>query len=450
MKKLVSLCVLSIPLTAPFSASAVVENVVKEAQDNRNAQIERQAINNYLSRIKTSVSDAHRWLKENSYSELPVGGTSVKNSVSAENLSWGIRARYCEKTLMVYLEPQDLLGLGARGHGLIQAQSAREQEFLGNFDESNNVNVLGQTHSIPSCLLTDDWGPAPSSLTVVYVDQSVNDPKYDRVFDVNSSETRKDSCPAGQFGTGPLFTRTVTYKSDDPSNKTFGSWDEVSSGDCQAPYTRTRTNPVDCTYTNPVTGAVTPGKNVYKQTVTVNSNDPSTWVYGTPVFDWGTCGHNTTPPPLPDPTRTVVNTPETQNLGCPSGYTGSRSRNRIRTVTTVTFPWDQPPVVATDFSNWITSGSCVQSLACYQGERGSQDNDKYYVTKPNIGQRGYGLWRVSTSPCGSGSSNSGGGGGDNDNGRDNDGDGRTAQDGDTNDSQGPSNGDSQNSGGGWG
>ncbi|WP_419901189.1 hypothetical protein [Kiloniella sp.] len=119
-----------------------------------------------------------------------------------------------------------------------------------------------------------------------------------------------------------------------------------------------------------------------------------------------------------------------RTVGCPAGHTGSISQTQLRTLTDYKTGTYEAPAWET------TAYSCRQiPIICRTREGGGEEGRKW------CGCSQGGRFVSSTSgACGS----SGGGsssGGDNDNGRDHDGDGRTAQDGDTNDHEGPSNGD---------
>lgn len=401
-------------VTSTSPAHALFEEITEKEQQEEALRLEKQTVSNFIYMFDNTYEHSQLWLKKHNFPEDRTGPKSISNSVPEPSREWGLRARYCEGTLIIFLEHSGLKNLGEAGHNKIIAESIRTKRFYGKFEADRTVNTMGIKQSIPDCLYDSDWGQQPAALNAVVVWPISNDPKYQTVRERSKNEYRKDSCPVGQFGQGPFHTRSVTWKSNDPDNKTYTDWTQTYAGNCRVPYEETKQRAVACSFTDPRTGETVNAHNVFQQEILVNSDDESTWVYGPWAFSWGLCKDGVKTPTLPNPTKTITETPETRSVGCPSGYTGSLNQRRIITKTTVTFPWDQPPVIATEKSEWATySGSCTRKLACYKFVSQSAHDDRtHYRNMPDTGQRNGDGWKVSSSYCGGGSANSGGSPGD--------------------------------------
>ena len=482
MNKLLRTALYASGLIVAFSSlgqATTLGDYTKKFEKRQQEKIEQHAMQ-YESWIVDTYDRAEFWIggvQRPREAELtnPLGGPY--RNPATEQLNWssgtpletfglisnaypGIEVRYCENVLLVYLAEDTPKGIGPENHRLVHGALARfatkgqtvrriKNPATGWLENGVVQQSFGNSPSIPDCMTQN---PLPSGRAAII--GTVRDP-FLAAFERTTTDKRVESCPAGQHSfhhdgvTGLIYKRkgeqrynAVRRPVGDPE---WGNW-ELSSSFCKDDYSREVSFSTPCTFVHK--GETKSGTNFWKHTKTVTANGVT---FSAPVISGSTCwdiSSGSTTARLPDPEVNDENTTETTTSGCGSGYNGSITLSRNKLVRTTTFPWNQDPVVATSYSGWSQiANNCTPALACYEFEHSSgRDNDyKYTRTMPNQGQRAHGGWRVSTSPCGGGSSS--GGGGDHDGAEtDHDQDGRSRQDGDTNDHEGPSNGDAAGGG----
>lgn len=377
----------------------------------------------------------------------------------------GVKARYCDNTLLVYLDDPAPKGIGPGKLRLIQtAKPDRHRKLNGSPDiqhyplqwlmgdrVESTYQYVNPIIVVPDCMQNL---PLPVGTPALIT----------RVVDINTvthvkpkREIRYDACPDGTHGviasdgtvnnymvrmmrTGTQHYNSIVGWIAEPQ---WGDWEETTDY-CQDDSVYEFSFKSPCGLIDLGNGRTRQGYTWFKQE-RIRNQDGETMT--APVMKGSQCEdvqNGLVVATLPDPIVDEVNTTETGTQSCPSGYTGSISISRTKTVRTTSFVWRQDPITTTTYTNWAQiSNSCVQSLACYQGQKGGQDQDNYYFIRTDVGQRAGNAYRVSMSDCGGGSSSSSGGDKDS-GGTDFDGDGRDRQDGDTNDHEGPSNGDAEN------
>ena len=150
----------------------------------------------------------------------------------------GVRARYCGNTLLVYMEPASLKGVGrdqrsvqvaphlyAGGDGA--PQLAALHWLAGGAASGAAEGTAGRPDvALPACLSDSSFGaPLPSGR--VALAGTVRDPHLDLRERVSHERTVED-CPAGNHGTGRTMTREVRQTHDgrgDPvGDPVTGTW----------------------------------------------------------------------------------------------------------------------------------------------------------------------------------------------------------------------------------
>ena len=161
----------------------------------------------------------------------------------------GVRARYCEDTLLVYMEPAALKGVGRDQRavqvaphlyagGELAALHWLEGGAASGAASGTATGTAGRASVVlPSCL-SDPWfgGPLPSGR--VALAGVVRDPHV-RLSERVSHERTAEDCPAGSHGDGLTMTREVIQahdgRGDAVGDPEFGPW-QVLIDDCRADY----------------------------------------------------------------------------------------------------------------------------------------------------------------------------------------------------------------------
>ncbi|WP_419905864.1 hypothetical protein [Kiloniella sp.] len=379
-------------------------------------------------------------------------------NLHASRIYPGIKARYCDDTLLVYLDDPAPKGVGP--DNLRNIQTGWTESYLRKNGTSGpgqppaplqwmEDNIIESSFQyadpileVPACMLDT---PLPSGRPV----------KIERVIDLSKQffektviDRRTDACPAGKHGKNGIYMRregTQKYNKflEPVGAPVWGAWAEFTNY-CKDDYARDFTFKTSCSYTTKK-GTTWQGSVYWTQTKNVSADGVS---MSAPEFKSSNCPDirdGVVKAELPAPIVNTVNTTENKSQSCPAGYTGSISLRRTKTVRTTTFVWKQDPVVATSYSNWAqTSNTCTQPLVCSTWEGSSEEGFKHCTCR-----RGGEVVSSSRGACGSGGGSSGGGGDHDGQGggdTDADHDGRSRQDGDTNDHEGPSNGDAASGG----
>ena len=167
----------------------------------------------------------------------------------------GVRARYCEDTLLVYMEPAVLKGVGrdqrsvqVAPHLYAEGDLAALHWLEGGGASGAATGTAGRASvSLPACLSdTSFGGPLPSGRAALA--GVVRDPHLQRRERVSHERTVED-CPAGSHGDGRTMTREVRQahdgRGDAVGDRVVGPW-EVLIDDCRADYTEWEHYTLDC------------------------------------------------------------------------------------------------------------------------------------------------------------------------------------------------------------
>ena len=280
--------------------------------------------------------------------------------------SWtqrGLEARYCEDTLLVYLAPGELKGVG-RDHRAVHAAphayGGGEKPVLHWLEGGAAAGGAGRADvTLPACLSeAAQGGPLPSGRAALA--GAVRDPFLHTV-ELVTRERTEEPCPDGEHGEGRTLVREVTRTENgrgDPVGKPVeGSW-EVLIDLCRADYSRWEHYTLACHWdAGPPHNRRMEGREVWRRLRTVTAAGET---LGTPEFVSTSCwtGNALPPPPTPEISETARE--ETKSGSCPAGYTGSIGYERTVTLRSTRFPWDEAPVMQTIYGPWtVASDGCV-------------------------------------------------------------------------------------------
>ena len=280
----------------------------------------------------------------------------------------GVRARYCGDTLLVYMEPASLKGVG-RDHRSVQVAphlyAGQGNALAGGLAALHWLEGGAATGTagrpgvaLPACLSDASFGgPLPSGRAALA--GTVRDPHLQARERV-SHERSVEDCPAGSHGGGRTMTREVRQTHDgrgDPvGDPVTGSW-EVLIDDCRADYSEWEHYTLECSwFAGPPHNREMTGREIWRREKTVTA-DGIAW--GTPEFVSTSCweGHA---PALPQAEVSETFRTETAQQSCPAGFTGTVSLTRTVTERSTRWPWDAAPVVQDIPGNWIEDDTgCV-------------------------------------------------------------------------------------------
>ena len=301
----------------------------------------------------------------------------------------GVRARYCDNTLLVYMEPDVLKGVG-RDQRTVQVaphlyaggdgapQLAALHWLAGGAASGTAEGTAGRPDvALPACLSDASFGgPLPSGR--VALAGTVRDPHLDLRETISHERTVED-CPAGTHGGGRTMTRevrqTLDGRGDAVGNPATGAW-QVSIDDCRADYSEWEHYTLECSWFAglPHDREMT-GQEIWRREKTVTASGVS---WGTPEFVSTSCWEGQVPA-LPQAEVTETQRTETMNGACPAGYSGTAVLIRIVTERSTRWPWDATPVVQDIPGNWVadeTGCSRVEPPDVVIGEDAPDDADE--------------------------------------------------------------------------
>ena len=268
----------------------------------------------------------------------------------------GVRARYCEDTLLVYMEPA--VAEGGRTGTSVPCRSRPISTpraicpLCTGWREARAEGTAGRASvSLPACLSdTSFGGPLPSGRAALA--GVVRDPHLELRERVSHERTVED-CPAGSHGDGRTMTREVRQahdgRGDAVGDPVVGSW-QVLIDDCRADYTEWERYTLDCSWlAGPPHNREMTGREIWRREKTVTA-DGIEW--GAPAFVSTSCWEGRTPP-LPQAEISETVRTETTTGVCPAGYTGTAVLTRTVTERSTQWPWDAAPIVQDIPGNWI-------------------------------------------------------------------------------------------------
>ena len=320
-----------------------------------------------------AISEAWRRL-EDYILRRSAAPTSWTGSIPPAATGWldawterGVRARYCGNTLLVYMEPEVLKGVG-RDHRSVQVaphlytggdgapRLAALHWLEGGAAPGVAEGTAGRPDvALPACLSDSSFGsPLPSGR--VALAGSVRDPHLDLRERVSHERTVED-CPAGTHGRGRTMTRELRQthdgRGDAVGDPVTGPW-QVSIDDCRADYSEWEHYTLECSWlAGPPHNREMTGQEIWRREKTVTAAGVS---WGTPEFVSTSCWEGQVPA-LPQARVTETVRTETTNGACPAGYSGTVALTRTVTERATLWPWDAQPTLQDIPGNWIADQS---------------------------------------------------------------------------------------------
>ena len=356
-------------MLAGVSLCALLSAAPASAQQSANERVYRQEALAHARAVTTAWRRLESYILEGSAGTPDPDGISLSGwngpvppAASGWLADWtlrGVRARYCEDTLLVYLAPERLKGVG-RDHRAVQAAphayagsgAQGEAPVLHWLEAGRAMGAAGRPSvPLPACLSdTAFGGPLPSGRAALA--GTVRDP-YAHTNERVSRERRVEDCAAGEHGQGRTRVREVTQTHDERGNPVgdpvHGPW-QLLIDECRADYTAWETYTLVCHWdAGPPHNRRMEGREIWRRLKSVTAEGET---LGPPEFVSTSCWTGKVPVP---PTAVVTETAQTEAMtnGCPSGYTGSQDYRRTATRRATQFPWDAEPVVQISHGPWI-------------------------------------------------------------------------------------------------
>ena len=343
---------------APAAAPALAQVAADERVYRQEALAHAGAVETAWRRLETFI------LRESG------GAVSWPGAVPPASTGWqaswtqrGLEARYCEDTLLVYLAPEALKGVG-RDHRAVHAAphayGGGEKPVLHWLESGSAAGGAGRADvTLPDCLSeAARGGPLPSGRAALA--GAVRDPFLHTVERV-TRERKEEPCPAGTHGDGRTLVREVTRtengRGDPVGDPVEGTW-EVLIDLCRADYSRWEHYTLSCHWdAGPPHNRRMEGREVWRRLRTVSAAGET---LGAPEFVSTSCWTGDALPPPPTPEISETAREETKSGSCPAGYTGSIGYERTVTLRSTRFPWDEAPVTQTITGPWtVASDGCV-------------------------------------------------------------------------------------------
>ena len=355
--------VLAIAIAISIGAAMVSETLPAAAQGYEAEQVYRQEA---LAHAR-AIAEAWRRLEDHIL-RRSAAATVWTGSVPPAETGWldawttrGVRARYCEDTLLVYMEPAVLKGVGrdqrsvqVAPHLYTEGNLAALHWLEGGGASGAATGTAGRASlSLPACLSDTSFGGSlPSGRAALA--GVVRDPHLQRRERVSHERTVED-CPAGSHGDGRTLTREAVQahdgRGDAVGDPEFGPW-EVLIDDCRADYTEWEHYTLDCSwFAGPPHNREMTGREIWRREKAVTA-DGIEW--GAPEFVSTSCWEGRTPP-LPQAEISETVRTETTTGVCPAGYSGTRVLTRTVTERSTRWPWDAAPIMQDIPGNWIAN-----------------------------------------------------------------------------------------------
>ena len=280
----------------------------------------------------------------------------------------GVRARYCGNTLLVYMEPASLKGVGrdqrsvqVAPHLYAGGDGGPQLAALHWLESGAAEGTAGRPDvALPACLSDSSFGgPLPSGRAALA--GTVRDPHLDTRERI-SHERSVEDCPAGSHGGGRTTTREVRQTHDGRGapvgDPVTGTW-QVSIDDCRADFSEWEHYTLECSWlAGPPHNREMTGQEIWRREKTVTAAGVS---WGTPEFVSTSCWEGRVPA-LPQAQVTETLRTETSSGACPAGYSGTVAMSRTVTERSTLWPWDSQPTMQDIPGNWIADESGCERI----------------------------------------------------------------------------------------
>ena len=365
-------------MLAGVSLCALLSAAPASAQQSANERVYRQEALAHARAVTTAWRRLESYILEGSAGSPDPDGASVSGwsgAVPPAGSGWladwtlrGVRARYCEDTLLVYLAPERLKGVG-RDHRAVQAAphayagggANGQAPVLHWLEAGRAMGAAGRPSvTLPACLSDSAFGgPLPSGRAALA--GTVRDP-YAHTNERVSRERRVEACAAGEHGQGRTSVREATQTHDERGNPVgdpvYGPW-QLLIDECRADYAAWETYTLACHWdAGPPHNRRMEGREIWRRQKSVTVEGET---LGPPEFVSTSCWTGEVPT---TPKAVVTETAQTEAMtdGCPSGYIGSQDYRRTATHRATQFPWDAEPVVQINYSPWILETDNCRAL----------------------------------------------------------------------------------------
>ena len=298
-------------------------------------------------------------------SAAPVGwaGAAIPGGETGWRERWteaGLRARYCDGELLVYMGVAAPKGIGAHHRDIQMASrlylSASDTGLtlppLHRLDGRRVDSEAFGTVTLPGCMESTYTEALPRGRAALL--RAVPDPWLARR-PREDHQVRDVACGPGRHGEGVRERRRVRRdrngRGDWMGTAQYGPW-EVLVDTCRDDYVYHRTFGQECTwYQGEPFDREMRGITRWRQAIQVNAAGEQ--ALGDPVLVGTTCwDEGGGPAPIGDPTTLVSTATQEEERSCDAGYTGSVWFERNTTTTTTTVPWDASPFVTVAYGTW--------------------------------------------------------------------------------------------------
>jgi len=327
-----------------------------------------------------AIGAAYRRLEQHILMESTGLTSSWANDTPPLSTGWlggwtdrGVRARYCDETLLVYLAPAELKGVGedhrsvhAAPHAFVSgggdARFPQLHWLDGGVAQGGGIKPDVR---LPPCMTA---GLPPSGRAALAGE--VKDP-FALIHQRDGVEYEfqdPQPCGDGEHGPGRRHVRKITWEENArgeevPGSRVVGDWEEVVDA-CRADYSEWEYFTQSCADMQGQAphDALNPdleGEIIMRRLKTVTA-DGTEYGEGQVVDVRGTCwdvqvGDTVTP------VINEVRDPQSMTVACGQGYTGSRRYTRTVITRSTKFPWDDAPVVTVRGLQWrLASSSCEE------------------------------------------------------------------------------------------
>ena len=347
------------------------------AQEEGSEEVYRQESLAHARAVDVAYRRLETFIRDES-TALTVWAGAVPPAATRWLDSWtirGVRARYCEDTLLVYLAPETLKGVGADHRAVHAAPHTYGSDGVGGrppvlhwLEAGVAEGAVGRADVVlPACLADASFGGAlPEGRAALA--GLVRDPYQQTALRV-TQERRLDSCPSGSHGAGRTMIREVSQerngRGDDVGGPVNGPW-EVLIDACRADYSEWEHYSNVCSwFEGPPHNRTMEGSDIWRRLKTVTA-------YGTTLgaaeFVASSCWTGVTPT-TPTPAILENSVAQTSVESCPEGHTGTRTLQRTMTERSTQFSWDLAPIVTASYSNWVLdTDNCLVTLATLPDE----------------------------------------------------------------------------------
>ena len=344
----------------------------------------------YAGMIERAYGRLNGHIRQHSAGAVSWSGAAVPPAATGWEAVWteaGLRARYCDDVLLVYMGAAEVKGVGREHRAIQQARRSYLPErergvklpMLSWLESGEVVDAHGAVRTLQPCMTASYTEPLPSGRAALAGD--VVDPWTD-VRERVSYENVVERCAAGEHGEvrkQRTVTRSFNARGEEVGTPVHGAWTPAPGSWCRADYTYHEAFTRPCSwYQGEPFNREMEGTETWRMPVRVSADpdNPAGGTRRTPgesEFVSSTCW-GTPPGAVPVPSSSHEYFTEAEVLSCPVGMSGRIDVARQRITTTTTYPWGEEPLVTVDYTNWSeASNTCARDWS--GGDGGESDDD---------------------------------------------------------------------------